>query len=90
MKHTAILAPLLGAAEKFASEVSNFRNQLTHPDEGNAEIYKDYRSLLRFSDKIALLLEVCYLNEIGLAQEQIKAILSSRSKRARRIHQGWV
>jgi hypothetical protein len=89
-KHSSILEPLVGAADEFASKVSSFRNQLTHPDEGNAEIYKDYRSLLRFSDQIALLLEVCYLSEIGFSQDQIKAILSSRSERARRIYEGWI
>ena len=90
IKHTAILKELIGDANSFSELVSDLRNKLTHPGEGNEKPDKDYRKLIRFSEMMALLLEVCFLDEIGFTQEAIKDIIFNRSKRARRIHQGWV
>jgi hypothetical protein len=90
IKHAGILQELIGAPDSFSGIVSELRNKLTHPGEGDEKPDKDYRKLIKFSEKMALLLEVCFLDEIGFTQEAIKEIISNRSKRARRIHQGWV
>ena len=89
-KHAAILEGLIGDAKSFSDIVSDLRNKLTHPEEGNSKSDKDYRKLLKLSEKMALLLEVCFLSEMGFTQERIKEIIFNRSKRAFRIHQGWV
>lgn len=90
IKHTAVLQELIGSANSFSEIVSDLRNKLTHPGEGDEKPEKDYRKLIRFSEMMALLLEVCFLDEIGFTQEAIKNIVFNQSKRARRIHQGWV
>ncbi|MDD5140357.1 MAG: hypothetical protein PHY43_08890 [Verrucomicrobiales bacterium] len=90
IKHTDVLQELIGTADSFSGIVSDLRNKLTHPGEGNEMPDKDYRTLIKFSEMMALLLEVCFLDEIGFTKEAIKEIIINRSKRARRIHQGWV
>ncbi len=89
-KHATILQPFLGKAEDFSQSVSDLRNKLTHPTKTSVGADKDYHRLLRLSEQMALLLEVCFLNEIGFAEDQIKAIVSDRSKRAVRIDHGWI
>ena len=89
-KHDNLLKVFIGDAEEFSAAISELRNKLTHPNEETANLNKDYRKFLKFSERMALLLEVCFLNEIGFNQEQIKEIILNRSKRANRLHQGWV
>ena len=89
-KHATILEGLIGDAKSFADTVSDLRNKLTHPGEENAKADKDYQKLLKFSEKMALLLEVCFLDEMEFTRERIKEIIFNRSKRAFRIHQGWI
>lgn len=90
IKHAAVLEELIGNANSFSDVVSDLRNKLTHPGDGNEKPDKDYRKLIKFSEMMALLLEVCFLNEMGFTQEAIKEIIFNRSKRALRIHRGWV
>ena len=89
-KHAATLEKLIGDANSFSEIVSDLRNRLTHPPEGNEKPDKDYRKLIRFSERMALLLEVCFLSEIGFSQDVISAIIINRSQRAHRIHREWV
>jgi hypothetical protein len=89
-KHAAILQELIGTPDKFSIIVSDLRNKLTHSGEGSENPDKDYRKLIKFSEMMALLLEVCFLDEMGFKQDVTKEIIFNRSKRARRIHQGWV
>lgn len=90
IKHTAVLQELIGTTDSFSGVVSDLRNKLTHPGEENEKTDKDYRKIIKYSEMMALLLEVCFLDEIGFTQETIKEIIFNRSKRARRIYQGWV
>jgi len=90
LKHATVLQDFIGTADDFSGIVSDLRNKLTHPGEGNEKPDKDYRKLIRFSEMMALLLEVCFLDEIGFTQEAINEIIINRSKRALRIHRGWV
>jgi hypothetical protein len=90
IKHAGVLQELIGTADSFSGIVSELRNKLTHPGEGDEKPDKDYGTLIKFSEMMGLLLEVCFLDEIGFAKEAIKEIIFNRSKRARRIHQGWV
>jgi hypothetical protein len=39
---------------------------------------------------MALLLEVCFLDEIGFTHDRLKQIVTTRSNRARWVYQGWV
>ena len=88
--HADILADLIGSANDFSDAISVLRNKLTHPLESCDEEEKDYRKMIRLSEMMALLLEVCFLSEIGFTREIVKAIIFNRSKRAVRIQRGWV
>lgn len=90
LKHANILQELIGTAENFSGIVSELRNNLTHLGEGEENPDKDYRKIIKYSEMMALLLEVCFLDELGFEQVIIKEIIFNRSKRARRIYQGWV
>jgi len=90
IKHAAVLQDFIGTADSFSVIVSDLRNKLTHPGEGNEKPDKDYRKLIKYSEMMGLLLEVCFLDEMGFAQEAIKEIIVNRSKRALRIDRGWV
>jgi hypothetical protein len=85
-KYTAITGDLLGSATDFASTVSELRNRLTHPEPSNAGAKLDYRVLWYLSEKIALLLEICFLDELGFTEDRIKEMVRSRSQRARHVH----
>jgi hypothetical protein len=89
-KHACILQELIGPADTFSGIVSELRNKLTHPGEGTEKPDKDYHTLIKYSEMMELLLEVCFLEEMGFAQEVIKEIVFNQSKRARRLYQGWV
>jgi hypothetical protein len=89
-KHTDILEIFIGNPEEFSATVSDLRNKLTHPSEGGTKAETDYRKLLGFSEKMALLIEVCFLSEIGFTHDRVKEIISNRSQRAYRVHQGWI
>jgi hypothetical protein len=87
-KYTAVIGKLLGSAGNFASTISELRNRLTHPEPLNAEAELDYKILWHVSEKIALLLETCFLDEFGFTENRIKEIVRSRSQRARHVHFG--
>jgi hypothetical protein len=89
-KHRAILEHLIGPPEAFSTAVAERRNQLTHANEQNKGAADDFRTLCVLCDKMALLLEVCFLNEIGFTHDRLKQIVTTRSDRARSVHQGWV
>jgi hypothetical protein len=84
------LEPLIGKTEDFSKAVSDLRNELTHPGHGSSGTEADYHKLVHLSEQMALLLEVCFLDEMCFPQEQINAIICNRSQRANRIHRGWV
>jgi hypothetical protein len=88
LKYTAVIGKLLGSAADFASTVSELRNRLTHPEPSNAGAKLDYKMLWHLSEKIALLLETCFLDELGFTENRIKEIVRSRSQRARHVHFG--
>ena len=89
-KHALSLETLIGNAEDFSAMVSDLRNKLTHPSEENTDAEADYRKLLRLSEMMALLIEVCFLDELGFPQDRIKEIIFNRSQRAFRVHRGWL
>lgn len=89
-KHEAVLKSLLGEPDAFSQRVSDLRNRLTHPSDTDPNPDGDYLKLLRLSEQMSLLLEVCFLDEIGFATDRIKTIISERSHRARRIQGGWI
>ena len=89
-KHRAILESLIGPPEAFSAAVADRRNQLTHASEQNQGAADDYRTLWVLCDKMALLLEACFLDEIDFTHERLKQIVTTRSNRARSVHQGWV
>jgi hypothetical protein len=90
LRHRAVLEDLIGDPESFSSSVAEKRNQLTHPGEQDPKRAQDYRELWPLSDKMTLLLEVCFLDEIGFAQERLRQIVAGRSSCARRVGRGWV
>jgi hypothetical protein len=88
-KYATVLGKLLGPAENFASTVSELRNQLIHAESSSdprAEV--DWKKQWDLSEKMALLLETCFLDEVGFGESRIKKIVSSRSQRARSVHFG--
>lgn len=89
-KHRAIIETLIGTPEAFSAAVADTRNQLTHATQHNQAVAEDYRTLSVLCDKMALLLEVCFLDEIGFTHDRLKQIVTTRSTRARSVHQGWV
>jgi hypothetical protein len=89
-KHAAVLEAFIGSPEEFSGTVSDLRNQLTHPGEGNPKPEADYRRLIHLSETMALLIEVCFLSEIGFTQDRVKEIILNRSKRSYRLHRGWI
>jgi hypothetical protein len=89
-KHSPILESLIGTPEAFSAAVADRRNQLTHATEQNQGAADDYRTLWVLCDKMGLLLEVCFLDEIGFTHDRLKQIVTTRSNRARSVHQGWV
>jgi len=89
-KRAVVIEPLIGNAEDFSTMVSESRNRLTHPGDGKTLPDEDYRKLWQLSEKMALLIEVCFLDEIGFAQHRVKEMILKRSQRARRVYRGWV
>jgi hypothetical protein len=88
-KYHAIIGELLGQAEQFASSASELRNYLTHPEPSSGSFMKtDWKAQWQLSEKMALLLETCFLDELGFTENQIRKIVRSRSERARHIHFG--
>jgi hypothetical protein len=87
-KYESILGNLLGPAKIFASSISDVRNKLTHPTPADIAETTDPVNLWHLSEKIALLLEVCFLAELGFGDARIKEIVRSRSERARHVHFG--
>jgi hypothetical protein len=88
-KYGAIVKKLLGPPEKFASLASELRNYLTHPGPSSNSFAKiDWKEQWQLSEKMALLLEACFLDELGFTEDQISDIVRSRSQRARRVHFG--
>ena len=85
-RHASIVGNLLGSPRDFGSLVSELRNQLTHPDSSSGSGVIDYKRLWHLSEKMALLLEVCFLDDLGFQHDRIRQIVNSRSQRARRIH----
>jgi hypothetical protein len=89
-KHGPVLDQFIGSPDVFSKQVSELRNKLTHPAEEPVESGAGYPELLRLSEKMALLLEVCFLDEMGFSQERLKEMILNRSRRAYRVHRGWV
>jgi hypothetical protein len=89
-KHRATLESLIGTPEAFSAAVADKRNQLTHASQENRGATDDFHTLLVLCDRMALLLEVCLLDEIGFTPDRLKQTITTRSNRARSIHQGWV
>ena len=89
-KHRGILEPLIGDPDTFSKTVSDLRNTLTHPGEDGSGGDDDFRKVWRLSEMMALLLEVCFLDEIGFPEARITQIILNRSRRAYRVHRGWV
>jgi len=87
-KYTTVIGKLLGSAADFASTTSELRNRLTHPEPSHGGAKLDYKLLWHLSEKIALLLETCFLDEFGFSENRIKEIVRSRSQRARHVHFG--
>ncbi len=84
--HANVLEGVLGKPSVFASIVSELRNTLTHPSAVNPPESQEHPKVWRLSQSMALLLEVCFLSEFGITEQQILQIVQSRSDRARRIH----
>lgn len=87
-RHRNSLAPLLGPAAAFASRVSQVRNTFTHPTSTTSELVASGTEISHLSEKLALLLEVCFLDELGFSQSEIKEAVTVRSERARHVHFG--
>ena len=88
-KYHTTIGKLLGPVGQFASSVTEFRNYLTHPDPSSRSIVKiDWKTQWQLSEKMALLLETCFLDELGFSEKQILEIVRSRSQRARHVHFG--
>ncbi|PYJ61329.1 MAG: hypothetical protein DME74_08860 [Verrucomicrobia bacterium] len=88
-KHTEIIGKLLGSADEFAESVSELRNKLTHPEPSSDALGKtEWKELWRLSEKLALLMETCFLDEFGFRRDRIRDIARTRSERARRVHFG--
>ncbi|MBI5386170.1 MAG: hypothetical protein HZA90_15980 [Verrucomicrobia bacterium] len=90
IQHRGILESLMGDPKEFAKTISDLRNKLTHPSDATAAVEQDWRRLWRLSDMMALLVEVCFLDDMGFTEESIKRMVLNRSRRAYRIHRGWV
>jgi hypothetical protein len=89
-KHEMILGAFLGNADEWSRQISNLRNEFTHPTSVVENAQDNFLMLLVLSEKMSLLLEVCFLDEIGFTQEQIKLIVTNRSRRTDRINGGLV
>ncbi len=90
LRHAPILESLVGDADEFAATVSELRNRFTHPDASNPQVETDFTVLLRLSEQMALLLEVCFLAELGFDTDRIKKIIFDRSRRAFALHRRWI
>jgi hypothetical protein len=88
-KHAEITSKLLGPADGFAQSVSELRNKLTHPEPSSDVLGKaEWKELWHLSEKLALLMEACFLDEFGFTKDRIRDIVQTRSERARRVHFG--
>jgi hypothetical protein len=88
-KHTEIIGKFLGSPDEFAESVSELRNKLTHPEPSSDALGKaGWKDMWRLSEKLALLLEACFLDEFGFRNDQIRDIVRTRSERSRRVHFG--
>jgi len=88
-EHAEIVGNLLGAPDEFAASVSELRNRLTHPEPSSDALGKtEWKELWHLSEKLALLMEACFLTEFGFGKDRIRNIVQTRSERARRVHFG--
>jgi hypothetical protein len=84
-RHSTILSPLIGDPEDFASVVSELRNRLTHPGDSESEDEREWQKTWSLSEKMALLIEVCFMEELGFSEEHRRGIIAQQSQRARRV-----
>jgi Apea-like HEPN len=88
-EHAEIIGKLLGSPAEFADSVSELRNKLTHPEPSSDALGKtEWKELWHLSEKLALLMEACFLTEFGFGKDRIRDIMQTRSERARRVHFG--
>jgi hypothetical protein len=81
-----IVQPYVGMPGEFAEALANQRNWLTHPDSADPDRPRaiDHRKLWVQCEQLSLLLEVCFMHEIGLDLQTIQKLLP-RNRRTRSI-----
>lgn len=85
-RFTDVVQPYVGVPGEFAEELANQRNWLTHPDSTDPDRARsiDYQKLWVQCEQLSLLLEVCFMHEIGLDMQTIQKLLP-RNPRTRSI-----
>jgi hypothetical protein len=78
-KYIEIVKPVVGKKKKaradFIEKVVGTRNYLTHFDENKAAKAARGKELVRITDKLKLLIEICLLGEIGFEEEMIRDLI---------------
>ena len=85
-KFEPLLSGLLGSPKRFAEEIANLRNRLTHqdPTTNNQQSEIDWKDFFVKCEQLGLMLEVCLLHEIGFSFEGITNLLP-RNRRVNAI-----
>lgn len=78
LKFEALVKASIGDPKQFAVEVAEERNKLTHPEPLESAEAEEARLKRhwRMSQQLALILEVCFLHELGFSSDQIGTMIS--------------
>lgn len=79
-KYQEIIDRFIGDENAFIEKVVDTRNYQTHHDEDLKERAAGGEELYRLTQKLKMLLEVCFLTELGFSSEEIKALFSRNKK----------
>jgi hypothetical protein len=75
-RYKDLVEPVVRDKESFIEAVKNTRDFLTHYDKNLESESKKGQDLYWLTQKMKCLLEICFLSELGMSDEVIKAIIS--------------
>jgi len=79
-EHNNVASLLIPDRKRFARDVADTRNYLTHYDETLRGKAKQGKELYKITEQLKFLLEVCFLYELGLSEEKIKQLVERNQR----------
>lgn len=78
--HTELIEAFFGSVQNFANQVTDTRNDLTHHPKKPSKKSLSENDMYAYVDKMQLLLQVCFLVELGLPSDKITNLTQSTQR----------